>query len=241
VRTKRKIIPLIKLISLIAGFCLIFLAIFQQLRSDLFKINQVICFENDHPCPTTLLFKVNSLVLGKNILFLSPQKVEEEILSQLPKIEKVKIEKKLLHQITIHLAKKKAIATVEFESQYYQVDYRGTILASLDQPSDLPLLVVKELSLSPDGGQIETPAILTSLDCLYQLLFGGIDLRRAEVTDSRYLSLSLKAGPTVLISLEGEVKKQVDSLQLILARAKIEGKQVKVIDLRFDKPVITYD
>jgi len=43
-----------------------------------------------------------------------------------------------------------------------------------------------------------------------------------------------------LFNLTKDVNEQLDSLQLISSRAKIEGKQITRIDLRFDKPVIAY-
>lgn len=44
----------------------------------------------------------------------------------------------------------------------------------------------------------------------------------------------------VFFNLEKEIESQVLSLQFILSRAKIEGRLPKVVDLRFDKPVVSY-
>lgn len=242
-KTKKTIVKLVKLIFLITGFILIIFSIFQLLRGDFFKINQVVCFDSldrDQPCQTDWWFKVNGLVLGKNIISLSPQKTEELIKEELPGIDQVKIEKKLPDKLIVYLTKRKPIAVVEVNSDYYQVDYQGIILAKLDQPTDLPLIVCNEVSVSANNRQFESPVILSSLDFLYQLLISGIEARRLEITDSRELTVFLKTGPKVLISLDKNIKEQVDSLQLILERAKIEGKQIELIDLRFDKPVISY-
>lgn len=45
---------------------------------------------------------------------------------------------------------------------------------------------------------------------------------------------------TAIFDLEGEMQKQLDSLQFILRRAKIEGRLPAVIDLRFLQPVLKY-
>lgn len=47
-------------------------------------------------------------------------------------------------------------------------------------------------------------------------------------------------GAEVFFSLTKEIKDQVVSLQLILTRAKIEGRLPKRVDLRFTKPVVSY-
>jgi len=242
VKTKKTILKLVKLIFLLAGFILIVFSLFQLVRGDFFRINQVICFDNlnrDRPCQTDWWFKVNSLVLGKNIVFLSPQKTEQLIKDELPGIEQVEIDKKLPDKLIVYLTKRKPIAVVEANKDYYQVDYQGIILAKLDQPTDLPLIASGELSVMADNHQLESPLILSSLDFLYQLLISNIEARRLEITDSRELTVFLKTGPKVLIPLDKNTKEQVDSLQLILERAKIEGKQIELIDLRFDKPVVT--
>lgn len=242
-KTKKTITKLVKLTFLIVGFILIAFSLFQLLRGDFFKINQVICFDSldkDNPCQADLWFRVNSLTLGKNIISLSPQKTEEIIKEELPGIDQVKIEKRLPDKLIVYLAKRKPIAVVETNSEYYQVDYQGVILAKLDQPTDLPLIVSGEFSVAADNRQFKSALILSSLDFLYQLLISSIEAHRLEITDSRELTVFLKTGPKVLISLDKNLKKQVDSLQLILERAKIEGKQIELIDLRFDKPVISY-
>lgn len=242
-KTKKTIVKLVKLILLIAGFILIAFSLFQLLRGDFFKINQVICFDSPDkvtPCQADLWFKVNSLVLGKNIILLSPPKTEQLIKDELPGIEQVEIEKKLPDKLIVHLTKRKPIAVVEANKDYYQVDYQGIILARLEQPTDLPLIACGGLSIAANNRQLESPVILSSLDFLYQLLANNIETRRLEITDSRELTVFLKTGPKVLISLDKNIKEQVESLQLILERAKIEGKQIELIDLRFDKPVISY-
>lgn len=46
--------------------------------------------------------------------------------------------------------------------------------------------------------------------------------------------------PKILFSLEKDFSKELASLQLILQKAKIDGKVIQTLDLRFDKPVIVF-
>jgi hypothetical protein len=50
----------------------------------------------------------------------------------------------------------------------------------------------------------------------------------------------LKDGGEVILSSKKDFKQQVSSLQLILSRLTIEGKKLKVLDLRFAHPVISF-
>lgn len=58
---------------------------------------------------------------------------------------------------------------------------------------------------------------------------------------SQEIEIDLKNGPQVIVSSQKDIRAQLDSLQLILLRAKIEGKKIKRVDLRFNKPVVVYE
>jgi hypothetical protein len=72
----------------------------------------------------------------------------------------------------------------------------------------------------------------------------------SEATDSAKISsvkgkiednnLLVDSRPRMIFELEKDVLRQLASLQLILQKAKINGREIKTIDLRFDKPVIEY-
>lgn len=47
-------------------------------------------------------------------------------------------------------------------------------------------------------------------------------------------------GEEFWFSVNKEFTPQVDSLQIILARLKIEGKKIKKVDLRYERPVVLY-
>lgn len=46
--------------------------------------------------------------------------------------------------------------------------------------------------------------------------------------------------PKLILSVKKDILRQLGSLQLILQKAKIDGKEIETVDLRFDKPVIVY-
>ncbi len=53
--------------------------------------------------------------------------------------------------------------------------------------------------------------------------------------------LVVLAQPGVIFSVRKDVLRQLASLQLILAAAKINQRTIKYVDLRFDKPVVIYE
>lgn len=56
-------------------------------------------------------------------------------------------------------------------------------------------------------------------------------------SDSSYLVI-LHDGAQVVLDSKKDITKQISSLQLMLNRLTIEGKRIKLIDLRFDRPII---
>lgn len=56
--------------------------------------------------------------------------------------------------------------------------------------------------------------------------------------DLNYL-VKLKSGGEVVIDPGKNIDQQLSSLQLILSQLKIEGKTLKRLDFRFEKPIIT--
>lgn len=59
-------------------------------------------------------------------------------------------------------------------------------------------------------------------------------------SNNSFYTISVKDNGEVIVSSTKDLKKQIDSLQLILGRLTIEGKRFKSLDLRFDKPVVSF-
>ena len=54
------------------------------------------------------------------------------------------------------------------------------------------------------------------------------------------LIVRLKEGSVVILSSKKDIESQISSLQLMLARLTIEGKKLKVLDFRYDNPVVSF-
>ena len=99
----------------------------------------------------------------------------------------------------------------------------------------------KVVYISPlaDGFKID---ISSDRDESLVLLKKLLNEKKIEYTDikryGRHYTIMLKDGSEVHISSKKEIIPQIASLQLILSRLTMEGKGIKALDLRFDKPVI---
>ncbi len=66
----------------------------------------------------------------------------------------------------------------------------------------------------------------------------NLELEEIDFSDPRKIIATFSGNLTVVFSKEKNLDFQVDTLQFILWRAKIDGKGPSFIDLRFDKPVL---
>jgi len=69
-----------------------------------------------------------------------------------------------------------------------------------------------------------------------QISFSSIVLE----SDSAYI-ISLTQGGKAIVSSKKNIDEQISSLQRILRELTIEGKPFKIIDFRFEKPVVEFD
>jgi hypothetical protein len=58
--------------------------------------------------------------------------------------------------------------------------------------------------------------------------------------EENQITVILPGGTTILFPRGGDLKFQVASLQFIISRSKIDGRLLKKVDLRFEKPVVVY-
>jgi hypothetical protein len=95
----------------------------------------------------------------------------------------------------------------------------------------------KELYLSPMAKQLsaQNHNNLESELEKYNIPVNTVDV----ASDSSYL-ISLKDGSQVIVSPTKNIDNQISSLQLILSRLTIEGKRFRLLDFRYDKPVIVF-
>jgi len=55
-----------------------------------------------------------------------------------------------------------------------------------------------------------------------------------------YYTVAIPDGGQIFISSKKDLISQISSLQLVLNRLTIEGKRIKTLDFRFDKPIIKF-
>ncbi len=118
------------------------------------------------------------------------------------------------------------------------VDKAGFILQKVDVGSfsNLPVIFLLNRDTTFDK-LIPNEFIPNTLKTLEKMKNLSKSVRLLKIAES---NLYISSEEKIVLSLTKDIMRQLASLQLILQKAKIESKQVEIIDLRFDKPVVIY-
>ncbi len=208
-------------------------------QSGIFKIKQIDCRLNHYPCPLPLEPVLLSF-LGKNIFSLSAGPISRQFMSFDPTLTEIKISKSLPGKLKIDLTRRLPLAVIKIQlpGPEFYLDKTGFVyrpptlvnqpLAEVLWPKELPL-VEGESSLSLNLAQL-----LNTLSAYY-VSFTEV----ARLPDETYV-VKTTLGPEAVMKAEADFTSPVASLQFILTNIKIGEISPVKIDLRFDKPILTY-
>lgn len=175
--------------------------------------------------------------LTKNLLLFPAQKTRGWLLHDNPLLRDVVIRKKYPHTLIIEPVKRNAIALLVTGDQSVILDSEGVVLPQSETREPLPTIVIN-IGTVHIGQSVSDYGIAVSLRLLQKL------------GDSWYISLITKREGGFLVAKyreteifftqEANPEALIATLQTLLTGFRIKGSLPKVIDLRFDKPIVTF-
>lgn len=255
-RKSLKTVPLV--ICLIVLLVVIFKSPLLQIRKISVDLHGVNCVTDQQI--------VNDDRLKQNILMFEQEKVRQQWLLQYPCIGQVFFHRRFFNRLIVDIHPRipflqvagflpKPLSTLSnaeassstgtalFDWSFpvatsggiLVADQQGVLIAS-GQQSNLPLLYYPESELVV--GQHLDPKVFSTI----AIVIEKMNSLASPVSQVRFdgKSLLLQTQQKVVLSFSDEINRQLASLQLILSKAKIDGKAMDKIDLRFDKPVVIY-
>lgn len=221
---------------------------FFSFRSDFFTIKRVTCFVGETACPGDYWVNLLSFSLGRNIFLANSQAISQAMKDAFPDINEVRIKRMFPDQLALTVQLRKAATAINQQNlakeelatasaEFFIADEEGFIFKKQASSLDLPIILANSFEELKVGQKISHQALLQSITLVSLLV--KLDLKPEFVSLAKEgIVFWLRDGPEVFFSEEKKATTQVGSLQLIFSRAKIEGKSLKRVDLRFDKPVI---
>lgn len=227
-------------------------------RLSIFSLKKITCQLDQYPCPLNYEPALVNFYL-KNIFLLKKHQVVSTLTAFDADLAEVEVVKKLPNQLLITLKKRRPIAQLapflnldftgldstasatisgEMTNQFFQLDKSGEIFMTNHQPTSLfPLVAVPEtfnfeLKSSPATRQISQ--LIQSLQEHY------VSFNLLAWLNQSLAVVKTSLGSYAIINPSQSINPQIASLQFVLSGFKIGESLPKKIDLRFDKPVLTF-
>lgn len=206
---------------------------------------------------------IESQVKGRSIFFINQKALKEKILKEFLSISDISFEKDFPNKLYVETLPREPVAVLKFvkeasfsgriasssarmatssafAQQFFLVDKEGLVFAKVSSFSSLPLFYLFDEKFPDLGENIGQKRIQTASEVAQLLKKAKIEVGEVFLTAFGTIEMNLKEGPMVFFSCQKSSVAQVTSLQLILSSTKMESKVPKVIDLRFERPVVRF-
>lgn len=175
---------------------------------------------------------------GANILFLDLQKVSLNLLKLNSSFLTINLSKKYPNTLILEIVNRKPAAKIQAGNIYKYIDHEGILFTDDDTFSDLPLINIPEISIYKN--QKADWRVLKAIAFIDEGVSRSIKIEQISGSDSdNVFTIKLSSGTEIMLPYTADIGVKASSLQLIILRFRIEGKNIDRIDFRFDKPVVT--
>lgn len=220
-------------------------------NNHLFLIRKVDCFLDKFPCP--LIFEPILIDLhNKNIFALKTQAVIASFYALENSLGEIKLKKQLPGKITILLTRRLPITQVvmtdnlafeaslsgELTSKIFLLDQAGAVFKQSEAINNQLPTISLASNLNFGLGQSALSQSMAQLVLTLNSYF--IKFTSLAYLEPNIYIIKTGSGPYAVFSSEKDFSVSVGSLQYILSGFKIGESLPTKIDLRFDKPILSY-
>ncbi len=195
------------------------------LNSSIFEVKTVYLDASREDLPDLSIFQEK-----QNWLFFEEKKITDNILKKYPDIKSVSVKKIFPNTILVKVEPRAPVAKLAIEGQtiFYDQEGKTVLLKSGINPDNFPWIDC------PDAKN------LPGLKFITKLLRNNIKIDQLTCKDENTYALYI-TGTDFILSSSAETDKSLASLQFLIKQFRIDGRQPKSVDLRFDKPVLKFD
>lgn len=201
------------------------------LFGPLLRIRQIFCQVATDPCPAPVWTELNQLE-NRPLVLLNINTLKTKLASLYPTASTVAVTRLLPRALRIEISLRFPAAQIKSapaSADVIVVDDQGITLTS-SPSADLPLLITH---------LPRSPLTLAAIKLARLLQDSYLPFAYLSVnTDQSFIEAYLPSGQRIRFSSQKDLSTQVRSLQLILRQATINP-SLPIIDLRFDRPILT--
>ncbi len=181
--------------------------------------------------------------MNKNLLLIKQSEIRTLILQKNAIISDVQIQKKFPDTLILTVQSYTPVAILQADNGFFILGDRTNILKKVKKNNTtLPLIrhyQVPQYSIYTPGDKIAYSDLGFSLHLIGALEDTGLHIDSIDINSLSVIVLQ-QGEKSILFSSDKNEDVQVYQLELILKQFKLEGKDFKKLDLRFDKPVVEF-
>ncbi len=185
---------------------------------------------------TGAVFSANTEKLSTNVLFFPTKTLEDDLRTQYPLFQSVRVFKKFPHTVSIAYTLRDPSGYVQSLGHTYGVDQDSVIVGEYLPPFVHPVMMF-DIGIQSIGVKIAdvrvraAQAFLSALDSSLQVSF--VKEYSPNAFEARIDSLR------ILLPVEGNMEDKAHALLFLINGFKIKGVLPSIVDLRYTKPIIT--
>jgi cell division septal protein FtsQ len=183
-------------------------------------------------------------LINKSLLFIEEGKTSETIVRENYSLKTAVVKKKWPDTLTIEVTFYEPCAALIINSGFFNLSCDGRILEKLhDSPLNLPIInYYQKLNSNffQIGDWVDYKDIKQALYFIDKLKQINVYPLTIDIKGQDMLVFNLIGTKKIIFSNNKDKKTQDYQLELIVKQFKIEGKEFSKIDLRFDKPIISF-
>jgi len=180
---------------------------------------------------------------GANLLLLSTHSIQNHLLFTNPQLKKVVIQKEFPHTIVLSMEFYDPLIVLEVSQGFLSLSSDGKVLYKTHQnTSHLPVIhYYQRLNYQAfsTGDTVYYKDIQTALYFLKKMNDLGYHVNTIDIGSVDMIAFNLDKNK-IIFGVQKDKNAQEYELEILIKQLKIQGREFKTIDLRFDKPIITF-
>lgn len=200
-------------------------------------VNAIFTIRNVEVASEGIGVVVDQAKLPRNLLFFPVDNVTQQILQDYPLVGSVIIKKKYPSTLVITAVPRKPFAIAGDGREMYALDADGVALTKYPDNTGLPVINIAMPALPP-GAIPSDPAVMAAIRFLRETA-SIVTVSDIVMVDSSSLRAQGES-MSIVFPQHADMPALARTLQTMISGFRIKGKLPSTIDLRFDKPVVTF-
>ena len=181
---------------------------------------------------------------GSNLFSLNISETQRVILKSNPVIKSIEIRKILPNELSVNITMRTPLMYLKLQKGYFLLDEDGVIIKKVDDvlTKNIPVATYYQIisrALYNTGDTLPNKDILDSLFFLSSLRSMRISINSIDIAGFDMLGL-YTTNEKFYFSSEKDTELQEYQLSESVRTFRLSGKKFKTLDLRFEKPVVTF-